>query len=361
MNTITVHNEGKEIYRILLTENFSSLAQAAGDAGMSGCRLCIVSDANTAPLYLDEVSQLFKSAGYPVFTFVFPAGEQNKNLNVVMDLYEQLVLNHFERGDVLVALGGGVVGDLTGFAAATFLRGIRFIQVPTTLLSQVDSSIGGKTGVDFRAYKNMVGAFHMPSLVYSSVATLQTLPERIYREGMGEIIKHGLIRDRAYYELLKEKYEDVLRRDPDTMLSIISRSCQIKREVVENDPHEKNIRALLNFGHTIGHAVEKLMNFKMYHGECVAVGMAAASWLSFKRGMISEEDYQDIIDTIRSYDLPVAVHGLYAEDILRTTKSDKKVENGHVKFILLEGIGNAVVCHDVTDEEILAAAGEILH
>lgn len=360
MNTITVHKENKAIYDIVLADNFSGLARAAAQAGLSGSRLCIVSDSMTAPLYLDEVRQLLVSAGYPVSTFVFPAGEQSKNLNVVMDLCEQLVREHFERKDALVALGGGVVGDLAGFTAAVYLRGIRFIQVPTTLLSQVDSSIGGKTGVDFRAYKNMVGAFHMPSLVYSNAAALQTLPERIYREGMGEIIKHGLIRDRAYYELLKEKCADILARDPETMIEVIGGSCRIKQAVVEEDPQERGVRAVLNFGHTIGHAVEKLMNFHLYHGECVAVGMAASAWLSQRRGMISEEEYKDILDTIRSFDLPVSVNGLRAEDVLETTKSDKKVENGHVKYILLDGVGNAVVKHDVTDDEILAAAGEIL-
>lgn len=214
--------------------------------------------------------------------FIFPAGEESKTLATVENLYEFLIQNKFERRDMLAALGGGVVGDLTGFTAATYLRGIDFIQIPTSLLAQVDSSIGGKTGVDFRAYKNMVGAFHQPKLVYSCAETLKTLTEQQYISGLGEIIKHGLIKDIAYYHWLKEHKEAILSRDTQTMIEMIEVSCRIKKEVVENDPEEAGERALLNFGHTLGHAVEKLMNFTMLHGECVAVGMHGAAW-HFKR------------------------------------------------------------------------------
>lgn len=261
---------------------------------------------------------------------------------------------------MLAALGGGVVGDLTGFTAATYLRGIDFIQIPTSLLAQVDSSIGGKTGVDFRAYKNMVGAFHQPKLVYSCAETLKTLTEQQYISGLGEIIKHGLIKDIAYYHWLKEHKEAILSRDTQTMIEMIEVSCRIKKEVVENDPEEAGERALLNFGHTLGHAVEKLMNFTMLHGECVAVGMHGAAWLSKEKNMISEEIYRDILDTLTSFGLPVSVEGITPARIVEVSKSDKKMDKGKVKFILLNPEGQAVIDRSITDAQLLAAADALV-
>ena len=216
-------------------------------------------------------------------------------------------MERFERRDILIALGGGVTGDLTGYAAATYLRGIGFIQIPTSLLSQVDSSIGGKTGDDFSSYKNMVGAFHQPELVYSNVSTLKSLTKRQYISGLGEIIKHGLIKNAAYYRWLKENREDILARDTAVMMEMIKVSDEIKKNVVESDPFEKGERAKLNFGHTLGHSVEKLMDFKMLHGECVSIGMAAAAGISYERGLISRDDFDDVINTLEDFMLPVSI------------------------------------------------------
>ena len=239
-------------------------------------------------------------------TFIFPAGEKNKNLDTVRTLYEFLIQKHFDRKDVLVALGGGVVGDLCGFAGATYLRGIRFIQVPTTLLSQVDSSIGGKTGVDFDSYKNMVGAFHMPSLVYASTSSLLTLSAEQFASGMGEIVKHGLIKNRDYYQWICEHADAIRERDLKVCEQLILVSCQIKRDVVEKDPTEQGERALLNFGHTLGHAIEKLMNFKLAHGQCVALGCLAAAHISAKRGMITDAEVDQMRKAFATFDLPVS-------------------------------------------------------
>ena len=303
---MTVHRDGKAIYDIVIQSSFDYLGQEVKALSVEGRKLCIVTDSNVAPLYLKQVEEQLKPFCGQTDAFVFLAGEEHKNLDTVKSLYEFLILRHYDRGDMLVALGGGVTGDLCGFAAATYLRGIRFIQVPTTLLSQVDSSIGGKTGVDFDAYKNMVGAFHMPSLVYTSTGSLLTLSDEQYSCGMGEIVKHGLIKDRAYYLWLMEHAEEIRRRDLDICEEMIFISNQIKRNVVEQDPTEKGERALLNFGHTLGHAIEKLMNFKLMHGQCVALGSAAAAWISAERGYITSEEAKQVKEAMAMFGLPVS-------------------------------------------------------
>lgn len=273
---ITVHLDQKPIYDIVIEKDFSQLGTAFSRLNVTGRKICIVTDSNVGPLYAKAVQEVLETTGNQIFVYTFAAGEESKNLNTVQDLYEFLIENHFDRKDMLAALGGGVVGDLTGFTAATYLRGISFIQIPTSLLAQVDSSIGGKTGVDFRAYKNMVGAFHQPKLVYMNMATLLSLDTRLFNSGFGEIIKHGLIKDEAYYRWLQNNAAKIQSKDYDALEQMIAGSCNIKREVVELDPTEQGDRALLNFGHTLGHAIEKLMNFQLYHGECVVLGMIAA-------------------------------------------------------------------------------------
>lgn len=351
---VTYHNE--PAYDIVLDQCFGNLIPELNVLGLEGRKLCVVSDDTVAPLHLDSLLDQLTNHGFHTDTFLFPAGEASKNIATVTKLYTFLIERSYDRNDCLLALGGGVTGDLTGFAAATYLRGIRFIQIPTSLLAMVDSSIGGKTGVDFESYKNMVGAFHQPILVYMNLETLLTLPEKEYLSGMGEIIKHGLIKDAAYYEWLKENREGILARDYDTLLTMIRVSCLIKRGVVERDPKEAGERAVLNFGHTLGHAVEKLMNLSLLHGECVAIGMAAASYISFQKGYLSKDDYEDILSTIQSFHLAVTVGGLDPEEVAETAGHDKKMDAGRWKFILLNGIGNAVIDRSVTKEEAVQAA-----
>ena len=360
-----VKKDGQFCYHIYLEPDFAKLLEAVEPLNIKERKLCIVADSTTAELYGAELKEILKETCTYVSMFVFPAGEVNKTLNTVRDLYEHLILEKFDRKDMLVALGGGVVGDLTGFAAATYLRGIGFIQIPTTLLSQVDSSIGGKTGVDFDAYKNMVGAFHMPRLVYMNLNVLKTLPDRQFACGMGEIIKHGLIQDSDYLEKLSTYQREIREKNYAALLWMVAGSCKVKRHVVEEDPTEQGIRAWLNFGHTIGHSVEKLKDFTLCHGECVAIGCAAAAWMSWKRGLISEKEKEAAEQLLLDYQLPVRVKGLKPEDIVKTTKLDKKMDAGKVKFVLLKKIGEAFVTRDVEDEELLRASryvcGEEIH
>ena len=360
-----VKKDGQFCYHIYLEPDFAKLLEAVEPLNIKERKLCIVADSTTAELYGAELKEILKETCTYVSMFVFPAGEVNKTLNTVRDLYEHLILEKFDRKDMLVALGGGVVGDLTGFAAATYLRGIGFIQIPTTLLSQVDSSIGGKTGVDFDAYKNMVGAFHMPRLVYMNLNVLKTLPDRQFACGMGEIIKHGLIQDSDYLEKLSTYQREIREKNYAALLWMVAGSCKVKRHVVEEDPTEQGIRAWLNFGHTIGHSVEKLKDFTLCHGECVAIGCAAAAWMSWKRGLISEKEKEAAEQLLLDYQLPMSVKELKPEDIVKTTKLDKKMDAGKVKFVLLKKIGEAFVTRDVEDEELLRASqyvcGEEIH
>ena len=356
---ITIHYGNKPLYNINIEHDFNNLPAVFEGLGSKERRLCIVTDSTVGAAYLDTVMDIARGCAKQVISFTFEAGEKSKNLDTVADLYEKLIIEHFDRNDILVALGGGVTGDMAGYAAATYLRGIRVVQVPSSLIAMADSSIGGKTGVDFRGYKNMVGAFHQPSAVYMNVSMLATLTGQQYYSGFGALVKHGIIRDAGYFNYIKDNFCGINSRDPAVLEEIVARSCNIKRAVVENDPQEKGERAVLNFGHTLGHAIEKLMDFTMLHGECVSAGMAAASYISMKRGMIDKDVYNSICQVLVDLNLPVHVSGLKAEDIIRISKNDKKMDAGKVKFILINGMGNAVICKDVTDSEMLEAAGTI--
>ena len=307
-----------------------------------------------------EVISIFKETGSNVSSFSFDAGEASKNLDTVNMLYEHLILKRYTRNSLLVALGGGVVGDLTGFAASTFLRGIDFIQIPTTLLSQVDSSVGGKTGVDFKGYKNMVGAFYMPRLVYMNLGTLNSLDDYNFACGMGEVIKSALIADANFYQWIKDNKDAVLAKDYDSLAYTVSSCCQIKGHVVEIDPKEKGIRAYLNFGHTLGHSIEKLSKFKLGHGQCVAIGMVCAMHLSKRLGYINESEILDVINVLKEYNLPVSVAGLKDTDILSASKSDKKMTDSKIKFIILKNIGEADSYMNFSDEDLLFAIDKVL-
>lgn len=355
ISKITVKTQGNEPYDILLRKSFEELPEALEKLGCTGHRICIVTDSTVAGLYLEEVKSLAEKVCSQTEAYVFAAGEQNKTLDTVQALYEKLILAGFDRKDYLLALGGGVTGDMTGYAAATFLRGIRFIQVPTTLLAQVDSSIGGKTGVDFNQYKNMVGAFHQPSLVYMNIGVLKSLPEEQFSNGMAELLKHGIILDADFYEWTIEHMSEIEERDMDTLTEMVARSCQLKQYVVEKDPEEKGDRALLNFGHTIGHAIEKLEDFQMLHGECVSLGMVAAAYISWKRGLIDENEFYEIRDMNVAFGLPISFDGLSSQAVVDATKKDKKMDAGKIRFILLKKLGRACIDLTVTDEEMLEA------
>lgn len=353
---ITVTNGKNPIYDIVIESSFEGFWEELKKQNVENRRVCVVTDSHVAELpCLTEINRILEGRCIRQINFIFPAGEENKNLDIVRRLYTTLTEARFDRRDVLIALGGGVVGDLTGFAAATYLRGIDFIQIPTTLLAQVDSSVGGKTGVDFDCYKNMVGAFHMPKLVYMNMTVLQSLDRRIYLSGLGEVIKYGFITDQPFYEWIRKHVREIKEQQPEALEYMVYRSCENKRIVVEEDPTEKGIRALLNFGHTLGHAIEKQAGFSMYHGECVAIGMAAALYLSKEKGYLSGEAAAGGINAIEDLELPVTLQGLDIEEILRATQNDKKMEAGAIKFILLKEIGHGIVDRTVTTEDMRQA------
>lgn len=353
--TMLTVRTGKQSYDIYLEESFEKLSQAAASYEGPKNKICIVTDDTVEKLYLSKVKEELLKAFSQAEVFVIPSGEAYKNLDTVKKLYEFLIQNHFDRKDTLAALGGGVIGDLTGYASATYLRGIDFIQIPTTLLAQVDSSIGGKTGVDFDSYKNMVGAFHQPRLVYMNLSALSTLSDSMFSCGMGEVLKSGLLKDAGYYEWCINQMSEIQERSLPVLKEMVAGSLKIKRAIVEKDPLEKGDRALLNLGHTIGHAVEKLKNFEMPHGHCVAIGYLCAAHISWSRGLLSNEEFFEIRDMNVGFDLPIFLEGLNAEDIIAATKSDKKMENGRIKFVLLKKIGKAYLDTTVTDEEIEAS------
>lgn len=357
---ITVNYEENPIYDIRFEHSFESLADELQDLNSNNRKVCIVTETKVASYYLEKVKQIIEPVCKELITFVFPEGEASKNLDIVKDLYEHLIKNKFDRKDLLLALGGGVTGDLTGFAAATYLRGIDFVQVPTTLLSQVDSSIGGKTGVDFDSYKNMVGAFHMPKLVYVNIDTLATLPEREFNCGLGEIIKHGLIKSKEYLAFISENREQIKNRNPKVLKEMIYGSCMIKKGVVERDPKEQGERAMLNFGHTLGHAIEKKLDFAMLHGECVALGSVIALYLSYQMGKITKEEYEENRALIEWFKYPSLPADICPEELVQITKVDKKMENGAVKFIILKNIGEAEIVKTVTDDMMKEAVGCLL-
>lgn len=356
---INILYEKKPCYDIVFSTDFNSLTVELDALSIEKRKVCVVTDNHVNSLYGKEIMTLLAGKCRKSVIFSFTAGEESKTLDTVKSIYTFLIEEKFDRKDLLIALGGGVVGDITGYTAATYLRGIDFIQIPTSLLAQADSSIGGKTGVDFDGYKNMVGAFYMPKLVYMNVSTLKTLEDRQFYSGFAEIMKHGLIKDGAFYEWLIENMYEICDRDPETLLEMVQKSCMVKKLLVEKDPTEKGDRALLNFGHTIGHAIEKYKNFSLTHGECVALGAVAAAFISWKHEWLSMEEYYEIRDMFVPFYLPISIEDIDPTQILKLTKSDKKMEDGQIKFVLLKKVGKAVIDKTVSDEDILNALSEI--
>ncbi|MBY0474865.1 MAG: 3-dehydroquinate synthase [Nitrosomonas sp.] len=322
-------------------------------------RVAIVSNTTIAPFYLSKLRAALEEKGVSSVPIILPDGEVHKNWETLNLIFDALLENHCERNTTILALGGGVIGDLSGFAAATYLRGVPFIQIPTTLLAQVDSSVGGKTGINHPSGKNMIGAFYQPRMVLTDSATLNTLPDRELRAGLAEIIKYGLIRDPAFFEWLEQNMHRLLARDPVILNEAIQRSCENKAEIVAADEKEKGIRALLNLGHTFGHAIENGMGYGVWlHGEAVAAGIVMAAELSRRMKLISEADVQRIRKILLQAELPVFAPKMPTEKYLQLMTLDKKVEAGKSRFIVLNRIGEAVMRADIApailNETILA-------
>ncbi|MEQ1766065.1 MAG: 3-dehydroquinate synthase [Methylotenera sp.] len=315
--------------------------------------VAIVTNTTVAPLYLEKLSQTLQAAGVKVIPIILPDGEAYKNSETLNKIYDALLQNRCERSTTLIALGGGVIGDLTGYAAATYLRGVPFIQIPTTLLSQVDSSVGGKTGINHPLGKNMIGAFYQPQLVLADIDTLQTLPAREFSAGVAEVIKYGLIRDADFFDWLETNMADLMQLNEQVLSYAIYRSCQNKAEVVANDEHEQGERALLNLGHTFGHAIENAMGYGVWlHGEAIAAGTVMAADLSQRMGWLSPTQVARIKASFVAANLPVEAPKLGVERYLDLMGLDKKVENGKIRLILQQGIGKSVITSDYDTEKL---------
>ena len=314
----------------------------------------IVTNTTVAGWYLKPLSALLEASGVRVVEIILPDGEEHKHWQTLNRIHDALLEARCDRKVTLIALGGGVIGDLAGFAAATYQRGVPFIQVPTTLLAQVDSSVGGKTGINHALGKNMIGAFHQPRAVIADLATLDTLPERELKAGMAEVVKHGFIRDEAYVGFLEKNMSRLLAHDADALAHAIRRSVEIKAEVVAVDEREQGLRAVLNFGHTFGHGIEAAMGYGVWlHGEAVAAGMALAADLSQRMGLIDSAAVERVRALIAAAGLPVAPPRIEPARFIDLMTHDKKSSGGKVHYILLDAIGRAGVRGDVPDSLVL--------
>jgi len=319
-----------------------------------GRDLLLVSNTTVAPLYGDALISSLSSRR--IVQAVLPDGEEHKTLSNISRLLDVMVANRFNRDCVVIALGGGVVGDMAGFAAACYQRGVNYVQVPTTLLAQVDSSVGGKTGVNHPGGKNLIGAFHQPTAVIADTDTLRTLPDRELRAGVAEVIKYGLIRDSVFFTWLEANIEKLLARDAGALTHAIRRSCEIKAEIVARDEREQGERALLNLGHTFGHAIESATGYTQWlHGEAVGAGMMMAAALSRECGLISSSDTERLQRLLQRAGLPTLARGLTSAQMLEHMRIDKKVKDGRIRFVLLRGFGSAFVTSDYPDAALQRA------
>lgn len=322
-----------------------------------GSRCAVISDKNVAPRFAKLVQTSLKKAGFESVLITVAAGETAKRVQIVEQCYDAMAKHRLERKSFIVALGGGVVGDLAGFVAATYLRGIPFVQVPTTLLAQVDSSVGGKVGVNLKAGKNLVGAFHQPRLVLCDLDTLKTLPMREFRAGLAEVIKYGIIYDAPLFERLERDLPKLLKREPKTLTEVIARCCEIKADVVGQDETESGLRAILNFGHTIGHAIENISGYGKYlHGEAISIGQVAAAQISVTSGL-SADEAERIEKIFRTAGLPTQIRlsAIQRKKLFAAMRLDKKVSAGEIKFVLAKRIGETVWGQRVSEQLVQEA------
>ena len=322
---------------------------------IKGSSALVVTNTTIAPLYLEKITQHLSDIKYSVIQL--PDGEEHKNLDTLNSIYTELLEQRLDRNTTLIALGGGVVGDITGYAAASYQRGVNFIQIPTTLLSQVDSSVGGKTAVNHPLGKNMIGAFHQPQCVIADINTLTTLPRRELSAGVAEVIKYGILGDSKFFEWLEEHIDELMALNADKLIEAVERSCQNKADIVAADERESGQRALLNLGHTFGHAIETQMGYgEWLHGEAVGAGMVMAAQLSALCEWITEDDLQRITTLIKRGELPVTPpESMTADDFIANMSRDKKVLDGVLRLVLIKAIGQAVVTSDYPKDKLMAS------
>lgn len=357
METLTV-NLGDRSYPIHIGEGILSRAgEFLKQVGLRG-RVAIVTNPTVAQLYLDSVHEALTRAGFEVTPILVPDGEEHKDSQSLSVIFDRLIGDRFERKSSILALGGGVVGDLAGFAAATYLRGVPYVQVPTTLLAQVDASVGGKTGINHHEGKNLIGAFYQPMSVLIDIAVLKTLPRRELVAGLAEVIKYGIIDDPALFSLQEKEMHKIIGLDRELLVRIIAASCAIKARVVEMDEREDDYRAVLNFGHTIGHALEAVTGYTRFlHGEAVGVGMVKAGAISMRQGFCDEKDFTRIQKLVERAGLPSDIPAdVRMQDLVQCMELDKKSGGGKIKFVMCAGIGKTRF-EWLTPEEILGALG----
>lgn len=326
-------------------------------AGLRG-KVAVVTNPVVAQLYLDSLNEALRSADFTVVPILVPDGEEHKSLESLATIYDRLVAERLERKSCILALGGGVIGDLAGFAAATYLRGVPYVQVPTTLLAQVDSSVGGKTAVNHENGKNLIGAFYQPKLVLIDIAVLRSLPRRELMAGLAEVIKYGIIEDAALFSLLEQSIDKIISLNQEMLTRIVATSCAIKARVVEADEREDDYRAVLNFGHTIGHALEAATGYREFlHGEAVGVGMVKAVELSVNQRFCEAASLKRVIALVQKAGLPVEIpREIAPQSLIQAMEIDKKVAGGKIKFIMCEGIGKTRF-HWLAPDEILRGLG----
>ena len=338
---VTLKRMMDDSYPIMIKKDILSEIATIVQEKQLGSKTLIVTDSNIEPLYGKLLLESLLDKGVNAYLHFFEAGEEQKNIATKLEIEKFMFENQFGRDSLILALGGGVVGDIAGFTAATFNRGIPYIQIPTTIVSQVDSSIGGKTAIDVPYGKNLIGAFYQPEMVLIDPMVIKTLPEKEYISGMAEVIKHAVIQDRDLFTLLKENLKAIESRNISFLEEVIEKNCNIKRHVVEKDEKEGNLRKILNFGHTIGHAVEKLMDYQMLHGDCVAIGMIVEAELSQRMGHLPDVDLQEIANLIEQFRLPVKIPGhLKLDDIYEATLLDKKSIGNDPRYSLPDTIGS---------------------
>lgn len=353
MSEVKVNLAERSYHIKISTQWLGKLGEALRDV-IPEEKILVISDKQVARLYGDAVLEVIRKAGFEAEIHAFPEGEKNKNLKTLETIYDILIENDYPRTCSIVALGGGVPGDAAGFAAATYMRGVHYVQIPTSLLAMVDSSVGGKTAVNHKLGKNLIGSFYQPELVFIDTAFLTTLAEDEFRSGLGEVIKYGIIRDADFFSWLSDEIENLCNGDSDVLEQMVTRCCQIKADIVSQDERESGIRAILNFGHTFGHAIEALTGYGHYrHGEAVAIGMIAASRVALVMDMIGDIDVQMIWQIIVKSGLPYRIGDLEPEEILKRMKKDKKVKGGKIRYVLPARIGKVVIRDDVPDKFIL--------
>ena len=354
-------NLAENSYDIFIGENLENAFSKLITTAKFSAKVLVISDENVGKVYGPKLMQLLNKEGLTAELYLVEAGEHSKSLEVAEKIYSKAITMGLDRKSAIFALGGGVVGDLAGFIAATYLRGVPFVQLPTSLLAQVDSSVGGKVAVNHTLGKNLIGAFYQPKAVFIDLAMLNSLPKREIYTGLAEIIKYGIIYDKEFFTYLDQHVEEILALDKTVMKHVIARACEIKAEVVSQDEKEAGLRIILNFGHTIAHAIESETGYKLYnHGEAVAIGMHGAAKLSLYLGLITAETVEKIITLIEKFKLPLKAKNCSAQGLYKILYRDKKVVNGMVQWVLVESIGKVKVEKNVPDEIVRKVLEEVI-